>query len=123
MSARGLLRIIEGGQVAFWCAGCESAHAISIAPGGWKFNGDYDKPTFTPSVLVTSGHYSADFAERKRKDPAHDCWCTFRQKHPGVTTFECFRCHLFVKDGFVQFLADCTHELAGKTVPLEAIPC
>lgn len=28
-------------------------------------------------------------------------------------------CHSFVTDGNIQFLDDCTHELKGKTVPLE----
>jgi hypothetical protein len=25
-------------------------------------------------------------------------------------------CHVFVKAGEIQYLSDCTHELAGKTV-------
>jgi hypothetical protein len=43
------------------------------------------------------------------------------------------RCHSFITDGKIQFLPDCSHELAGKTVDLpdwqkdifdkEAIPC
>lgn len=28
------------------------------------------------------------------------------------------RCHSFIKDGKMQFLADSTHELSGKTVEL-----
>ena len=28
-------------------------------------------------------------------------------------------CHLFITDGKIQFLADCTHALAGQTVELE----
>lgn len=28
------------------------------------------------------------------------------------------RCHSFVKDGNIQYLADCFHELAGQTVAL-----
>lgn len=27
-------------------------------------------------------------------------------------------CHLFLKDGQIEFLGDCTHALAGQTVPL-----
>jgi hypothetical protein len=27
-------------------------------------------------------------------------------------------CHLFVKAGQIQFLSDCTHALAGQTVPM-----
>ena len=28
-------------------------------------------------------------------------------------------CHSFVRDGRIEFLSDCTHELAGQTVELE----
>lgn len=27
-------------------------------------------------------------------------------------------CHSFIKDGMIQYLSDCTHHLAGKTVEL-----
>lgn len=29
-----------------------------------------------------------------------------------------FRCHTWITDGNAQFLADCSHELAGQTLPL-----
>lgn len=32
------------------------------------------------------------------------------------------RCHLFVREGKLAFLDDCTHELAGKTVAMEPMP-
>lgn len=28
------------------------------------------------------------------------------------------RCHLFLREGMLQFLGDCHHELKGQTVPL-----
>jgi Family of unknown function (DUF6527) len=28
-------------------------------------------------------------------------------------------CHTYIKNGCIEFLADCTHELKGKTVPME----
>lgn len=31
-------------------------------------------------------------------------------------------CHSFMRDGRVEFLTDCTHELAGQTVDLPALP-
>ena len=31
------------------------------------------------------------------------------------------RCHLFVRDGQIEFLSDCWHELRGKTVSLPAV--
>lgn len=41
--------------------------------------------------------------------------------HPSILTVgseEMPRCHSFVKDGEIRFLADCEHELAGHTVAL-----
>ena len=32
------------------------------------------------------------------------------------------RCHSFVRNGSIQFLNDCTHDLAGKTVKMEEGP-
>lgn len=48
-----------------------------------------DRPTFTPSILSTQNRGDMKFV-----------------------------CHSFITDGNIQFLADCTHELAGKTIPL-----
>jgi len=88
---------------------------MHVVDSGWTFNGDYDRPTFSPSVLVTGGHHAKEW---KAGD---SCWCTFNEKHPGLTTFVCSRCHSFVKAGQIEFLADSTHALAGKTVPLESL--
>lgn len=35
-----------------------------------------------------------------------------------LTTDGTHRCHCFINDGKVQFLNDCSHELAGQTVDL-----
>lgn len=59
-----------------------------IDPTKWTFNGDAERPTISPSIL-----------------------CTWGQSKPG-------RCHSFVRDGRIEFLSDCTHALAGKTVDL-----
>lgn len=68
------------------CPACKKGHLFDKR---WKFNGDMDRPTFTPSMLVY---------EIKDYQP---------------------RCHSFVTDGMIQFLNDCTHDLKGQTVPLE----
>lgn len=68
----------------FWCPGCDQAHWIDSR---WTFDGDLERPTFHPSVLVY-----------------------------GVK-----RCHSFIRAGNIQFLADCSHELAGSTVALPDI--
>jgi len=83
----------------FWCPGCNMAHSIRTNPDGWGYNGNPNAPTFTPSVLVTYNGLNAGI------DGAP----------PAV-------CHSFVTDGKIQFLSDCTHSLAGVTVPLAEWP-
>ena len=38
---------------AFYCAGCKTHHYVTDK---WEFNGDYDKPTFSPSLLCKGSH-------------------------------------------------------------------
>lgn len=106
------LRSVEGGRLLYWCQGCEEPHVVTT---GWQFDGNLEAPTFSPSVLVTCGHYAPGWNGPK-------CWCTYNAEHPGDTSFECSRCHTFIKGGMVQFLADCTHALAGQTLPLPDLP-
>lgn len=87
--------------IRFRCPGCERDHFIQHgADSGpnWGWNGSLDKPTFTPSVLVTY--------------PGADA---------GVDGAPPAVCHSFVTDGRIQFLGDCTHSLAGQTVDLPPI--
>ena len=62
MSALGSkLRSLEGGKVAFLCPSCQQMHHVTVdGSRGWTFNGDGDKPTFSPSILVRSGHHMPD---------------------------------------------------------------
>lgn len=98
-----ILRSVEGGGVMFWCPGCDSAHRVFVGDGSgprWGFNGSVDRPTFTPSVLVT---YNGPDAGQDHGDGY--------VAPPAV-------CHSFVTDGRIQFLGDSTHALAGETVDL-----
>lgn len=116
MAALGeLLRAVSPGRMSFWCPGCDQAHVVVVeGPKAWGFNGDPARPTFSPSVLVRGGHHV----------PGHsgDCWCTFEARTGQKPAFTCFVCHSFVRDGQIQFLGDCTHGLAGQTVPLPPWP-
>jgi hypothetical protein len=79
-------------------------HRVIIRAGArykgpvWGWNGSLEAPTFSPSLLIT--------------------W-TFRKEEHGID--EKNVCHFFVKEGKVEFLSDCTHALAGKTVPMEDV--
>ena len=101
------------GYIAFFCPGCQEEHQISVNPGRWTWNQNPEMPTFNPSVLVRSGHF---VEERGNKST---CWCTYAAEHPEEKDLpRCHRCHSFVRDGKIQFLADSSHALAGKTVDL-----
>lgn len=88
----------------YWdCPGCGLQHWVNLDPGltraradgtherapCWSWNEDFDAPTFSPRVRVT--------------------WTAGGE--PQV-------CHMFIQDGRVQFLGDCTHALAGHTIEL-----
>lgn len=64
---------------------------IQVGPK-WTWNRDVFKPTLRPSILSNT-----------------------------VIDGKDIRCHSFITDGNIEFLSDCTHELAGKTLPLEDI--
>ena len=110
-----ILRSVEGGGLSFRCPGCGDTHMVPVGDGAgprWSWNGDIQRPTFSPSILVRSGHHV----------PGHDglgCWCTWddRAEFPDL---KCTICHSFVTGGMIQFLGDCTHALAGQTVELPA---
>lgn len=120
------LRSTEDGSVTFWCQGCQEAHTISVGAGPgprWGYNGNPDAPTFTPSILVRTGHHVPNFAEKFLPGVEPSCWCTYNAEHPDETDpFYCMVCHSFVTDGMIQFLGDSTHALAGQTVPLADFP-
>lgn len=83
------------GVFLFDCPGCKNSHAVhTIVPNQngarWGFNSDLDKPTFRPSILI-----NAQYGDGRK-----------------------VVCHSYVTDGKIQYLGDCTHELAGQTVEL-----
>lgn len=86
----------------FTCPGCGLFHAIWIKQPEnqgnkkypiWTWNGSLANPTFSPSLLVKGGDF----------------------EHPHAI------CHSFIRDGKIQFLSDCTHTLAGKTIEMPEV--
>ena len=116
MMNKGKLRINDNGDVSFWCPGCEEYHIINLSRPGcptWTFNGNYDNPTFSPSVLVRSGHYIPGSSDK-------ECWCNFKERFPneGEPPFKCGICHSFIVNGKIQYLSDCTHKFAVQTIDM-----
>jgi hypothetical protein len=92
-------------MLAFMCPGCE------LMPGGgsglhmlpvnttehspsWTWDGNLGAPTVEPSILTTGARVD------------------------GVD----HRCHSFLRGGVFEFLEDCTHDLAGQSVPMPDLP-
>ena len=100
-------------MVMFWCPGCDMVHQIRVAPGEtgptWGYNGNAEAPTFTPSILVRGSVRLTD------EEVARVMGGEKIEPQPLV-------CHTFVTDGRIQFLGDCTHALAGQTVPMVGFP-
>ena len=109
-------KMTNQGSLRFLCPGCGESHDVNIAEGhpGWEFNGDFERPTLSPSVLVRRGHYC------NNPPVPGDCACDFQQRFPDEEPWDwpCGVCHSFVRDGRIEFLTDCTHALAGQTVEL-----
>jgi len=80
-------------EYIFKCPGCNSEHSFDQR---WKFNKNLESPTLSPSYLI-KGYLGYD---SETKQPIY-----------GI-------CHSFIKEGKIQFLNDCTHNLRGKTVEL-----
>lgn len=57
----------------------------------WDYNGNEYRPTFSPSILTE--YRWEDIRQIKRN-------------------------HVFIRAGMIQYLSDCTHEYAGKTIYL-----
>lgn len=87
----------SGLSVYIQCPGCRILHPIAIDPKahplGQKWSWNGDAKAPTFSPsLLCSDHYPAA------------------------------RCHSFIRNGRIEFLNDCFHELRGTTVPLARIP-
>lgn len=79
----------DDGRLLFYCPGCKFHHVLDDR---WSLVWKNKKPRIAPSLLVT---------------------------YPYGEKQEERRCHLFIKNGNIEYLNDCTHELKGKTVPME----
>jgi hypothetical protein len=100
------------------CPACGYIHALGIGPHyhghTWQFNGDEDKPVFSPSLLMRQTMFyppvTPENIEQYRLAP----WPQEQREYV---------CHSFIgcngaQPGEIIFLGDCTHALAGQVVPL-----
>ena len=74
----------------FWCPGCEEPHTFRVTPGGY------------------GGHIWTFNNDLDRPTFKPSLLVHHSDGRP--------RCHLFMTAGQIQYLSDCQHALAGKTV-------
>lgn len=61
-------------RVVFHCPGCRCTHQIKLPQ--WTFNGDYERPTFSPSILYNPDvekHRCHFFVRNGRIEYLSDC--------------------------------------------------
>ena len=98
-----------GRSLWMWCPGCDDAHRITVGDEcGWAWDGNETAPTISPSIKVTGVQWDESYSFHK---PNH-------LAAPGQPIV----CHSFVRAGRWEFLSDCTHTLAGQTVPMVPLP-
>lgn len=83
-----------------WIVKCPASGFIDIPRDrNWKFDGNYERPTFTPSVNETREKAGQTLEDLKA------------EKNP-------WRNHVVIENGMIAYQGDCTHEWAGKTVEI-----
>lgn len=80
-------------EPAHFCPGCQEMHVLPWKRGGWTFDGNVVAPSFHPSFLHRWKAGDVDKA-----------------------------CHYILTAGVLHFQIDCTHALAGKSVPMALLP-
>jgi hypothetical protein len=86
---------VLGEHIWVWCPGCGEAHTV------WISHTKNDGPVWTWNGSLDKPTFSPSLRVN---------WGDGRL------------CHSFIRDGQWQFLGDCTHALAGKTVPMPELP-
>ena len=107
MQVNAKLRKNENGYAHF-CPACQEMHTLFSS---WNFNGNLDKPSFTPSFshkglkrIFKDGHWTGEWERTPNGDPIE------------------FICHYILTDGILNYCGDCTHPLAGLRVELPDLP-
>lgn len=92
--------------ISHWCPACGEVHNFSLKPtengSCWRWNGNIVAPSFMPSMSITR--------MKPMDGKPQNAW-------PLVS-----RCHYWLKNGKLEFLADCTHRMKGVTMSLPPLP-
>lgn len=107
----------------FWCPGCKCGHGIwttkrNSMSAVWTFNGNMERPSFLPSLLIKSVECPPEDAATNDFKRGADGKYLLDSKGRLLGAKDTV-CHSLIENGMIRFLGDCTHEFAGKTIPME----
>lgn len=98
----------------FWCVGCKMMHQCWTAHpthkgATWSYNNNPESPTFSPSLKIGGVRRITDEEHKKLMAGDHV------EPRP-------YSCHFFIRDGYLEYCSDCSHDLNSKRVKMEPIP-
>ena len=106
---------VDSPDYLFFCPGCKCGHAVwtthpnGITKATWSFNGNMEKPTFSPSLKITRHLWTPPVTPENMEEYRKNPWPQTQVEHI---------CHTVITDGKIHFCGDCTHELAGQVVDM-----
>jgi hypothetical protein len=84
---------------------------MHVIPDSWKFDGNLESPTFSPSVKITGkqtvvvdGEWTGEWIRDADGKPLDYC------------------CHYILTAGQISFCSDCTHSFVNQVVSLPSLP-
>jgi hypothetical protein len=122
MQAGPKMRLTTQGY-AWWCPACREMHPL---PDGWTFDGNLERPTFSPSfkhgpaiaiVKDESGEWVGRWFAR---DVAGNLVERVGLQPGDVPVMWC--CHYIITAGQVAYCPDCTHEMKNTTIAMPDLP-
>jgi hypothetical protein len=102
-------RVLRRGQGRYfhWCPACEEMHPL---PDSWKFDGNVESPTFSPSfkhgglrTVNVNGRWTGEYVRDENGKPVDGT------------------CHYIITDGKIQFCVDSWHR-RSDIVAMPPIP-
>lgn len=117
---------IDAPDFIFWCPGCKNSHGVwTTHPNGingarWIVKELDNNVTIEPSILVKGVINPLGDPETGDFKRGADGKYLVDDKGRLLGAKE-YVCHVVVTNGILNFCADSTHELSGKSVPMEDV--
>ena len=72
----------------FWCPACREPHTFDVQKGQWEFDGDWEKPSFSPSLnLLPEGGRCHLFLKKGIIEFLPDCRHHLRGQNVPIVEF------------------------------------